>query len=164
MKRAECPVTLALVGCSKRKAKTPGEPYMPAKDLYIGRLCRMGYEHAMARGWDVLFLSALHGIVDPFTHLPPYDYSMINIPQSQRMQWGIGVVGELMELYPMLHLDIVFFAGKSYVDPIIDAGSIQDGYWAYENPLKGLDIFARMRWFKAHSTNVATPVLSPAKR
>jgi hypothetical protein len=115
----------------------------------------MGYNHAMSQGWDVLFLSALHGIVEPYAPLPPYDYSMINIPQSKRLEWGMGIVGDLVDLYPMLHLDIVFFAGQDYVDPVIEAGGVQDGYWAYETPLKGLDLFARMRWFKAHSPNAA---------
>ena len=152
MRRSEqLPVTVALVGCSKRKATS--EKGIQAKDLYTGRLCRLGYNHAMERGWDVQFLSALHGVVDPYYSIPPYDYSMINIPRSQRWKWGVMIVNQLLELYPMQHLDIVFFAGQDYVKPVIDEAEEQDAYWGYKEPLKGLDLFARMRWFKANSTS-----------
>lgn len=152
MKRSEYPITVALVGCSKKKAST--ESGLPAKDLYKGRLCQLGYDHAIEMEWDVHFLSALHGVVSPYQSIPPYDYSMVNIPLSKRGEWGHRVVGQLLDLYPMFHLNIVFFSGRDYIDPVIQEGESQEAYWTYQQPLKGLDLFARMRWFKAHSTNL----------
>jgi len=153
VKRSECPITVALVGCSKRKAVT--EKSLPAKDLYTGSLCRMGYRYAMDMGWDVLFLSALHGVVEPADPIPPYDYSMANIPKSNHFEWGTHVVNTLLDIYPLLHLDIVFLTGKNYSKPVMEAAEQEEGHWTLRSPLEGLDLFGRMRWFKAHSPNFA---------
>lgn len=145
---SETPLVVALVGCSRQKKGHAGG--VPAKDLYAGRLAQMGYQYAIGQGWDVHFVSALHGVVPPHQMLAPYDCSMAQLLPTERAEWGRQVVGELLAFYPLTRLVIVFLAGMSYIRPILEAIPDQLGYWSYEMPLKGLDLFGRFRWFKAH--------------
>jgi hypothetical protein len=142
---------VALVGCSKVKSPLPGAIH--AKDRYRGRLARLGYEYARAQDWDVFFVSALHLLVNPFEQIEDYDVSMASIKVSQHIEWGGHIVRELQELYWDLPLRIVFLTGKLYSEPIVEAAALAQQNWAFEHPLEGLDLFQRMAWFKAHSTN-----------
>jgi hypothetical protein len=144
----QAPLMVALVGCSSQKKKNEGG--LPARELYTGRLSQMGYRYAMQRGWDVHFLSALHGVVPPHQRLAPYDCSMAQLLTSERMAWGNQVVGELLSFYPLVPLTLIFLAGMSYIRPVLEAIPSQVGYWTYKMPLEGLDLFGRLRWFKAN--------------
>lgn len=143
------PLTIALVGCSKQKRY--GD--LPAQDLYIGRLFRMAFEHALNTADDVHILSALHGLVAPHQVISPYDLSITRLLLSEQDDWGRQVVDGLFFAYPLTPLHLVFYAGYQYVRPILSAASGQEAYWTWETPLEGLDLFARLRWFQAHQEN-----------
>jgi hypothetical protein len=138
---------VALVGCGKLKAKEQG---LAAKDLYTGVPFRLAYSHAKATADDVHILSALHGLVNPFAMLAPYDFSMVQMPPSMHIEWGRRVLGDLKAAYPMRRLKIVFYAGTQYIRPIMRAVTDEARYWTFHDPLKGLDLFERIRWFKAN--------------
>lgn len=137
---------VALVGCGKAKVK---EGPVPAKDLYIGNPFRMSMRHAVRTADDVHILSALHGLVAPHQELEPYDLSMTKMFISDQRIWGERVVDELRTAYPLMPIRIIFYAGQHYVRPILAAMTPDLRYWTFENPLEGLDLFARMRWFRA---------------
>jgi len=147
-------LVVALVGCGKLKADKPG---LRAKDLYRGLPFRLAFKHAKATADDVHILSALHGLVDPYAMLAPYDFSMVQIPPSQHVVWGKRILNDLKAAYPMRRLRIVFYAGQQYVRPIMRAITDEDRYWTFEDPLKGLDLFERIRWFKQHDPDLKPP-------
>lgn len=153
LQRGRGTITVALVGCSKQKANHAGG--LPASDLYAGRLAQAGLAYARSMGWDVHFLSALHGILPPHARIAPYDLCIQRLLPSERKEWGNRVVGELLASYPLQPLDIIFLAGNAYVEPVLEAIPSQVAYWTYDEPLKGMDLFERLRWFKAQELNVA---------
>jgi hypothetical protein len=69
---------------------------------------------------------------------------------SEQSAWGRRVVADIKEAYLLTPLHLVFYAGMQYIRPILQWIPPELGYWTYENPLEGLDLFARIRWFKAH--------------
>jgi hypothetical protein len=138
---------VALVGCSSLKQKTGGVEVM-AKDLYRGRLCRMGYKYAVSMGWEVHFLSALHGLVQPCDLIAPYNFSIAHLRYSEHAIWGQHVVTALLALYPLTRLHLRFFVGRAYIRPILQSLSSHAGYWTWEEPLDGLDLFERFKWFE----------------
>lgn len=148
---AGLPLDVALVGCSSKKRFAP-EP-VSARELYVGRLARLGYQHAVDRGWDVHFLSALHHVVEPHQIVEPYDFSMARLNRRERIDWGRRVVGELVGLYVLARVRLILFAGETYVQPIVLAmnEARELDYWTLETPLRGLDLFGRFRWFRAHA-------------
>ena len=145
------PHQVALVGCGKRKA--PTEAGLPAHQLYIGNPFRMGFKYASRTADDVHILSALHGLVDPFRLLAPYDMMMTQMTITEQAEWGHNVVAALKAAYPLTPINIVFYAGSMYVNPVVAALEPELGYWTYEDPLKGRDLFQRIRWFKSQESS-----------
>ncbi|TAL42050.1 MAG: hypothetical protein EPN91_09290 [Salinibacterium sp.] len=135
---------VALVGCGKLKAKRRS----PARDLYIGLPFRLAMRHATDTADDVHILSALHGLLNPFTKVDPYDFSMVQLPPDKHLAWGQRVLYTLRIAYPMQRLRVVFYAGQQYIRPIMKAVTDEDCYWTFVDPLMGLDLFQRIRWFK----------------
>lgn len=145
------PLTVALVGCSKQKrASSAG---LPAQELYAGRLFRMAFEYAKNTADDVHILSALHGLVAPHQILVPYDLSIMELLLHEQDDWGIKIVDTLFFAYPLTPLRLIFYAGYQYIRPVLKAAQNQEAYWSWETPLEGLDLFARIRWFKEHREN-----------
>lgn len=138
---------VALVGCGKAKL-TSG--HVQAKDLYIGVPFRMAYAHALNTADDVFVLSAMHGLISPHTYLVPYDMSMVQIPPSKHLRWGQEVLAALHNMYPTERLAVTFYAGQQYVSPIMRAMTDEDCYWTFTNPLEGMGLFERLKWFKDH--------------
>jgi hypothetical protein len=137
---------VALVGCGKRKKGV--QQGWPAHELYTGMPFRLAYNHAKETADDVHILSALHGLVDPNSMLTPYDFSMVQLAPSKHLAWGRKVLDDLKVAYPMVRLKIVFYAGEQYIRPIMRAIHDEAAYWTFENPLEGLDLYQRIRWFK----------------
>ena len=142
---------MALVGCGKKKAVT--EAGLPAHELYIGNPFRMAFSHARRTVDDVHILSALHGLVDPFQLLAPYDMGMTQMLMSEQREWGRQIVLSLRAAYPLTPLRIIFYAGAHYVRPVAAALESEKDYWTYEDPLKGMNLFQRLAWFKAQKTS-----------
>lgn len=140
---------IALVGCSKLKWKTNSTA--PASRLYVGRLFKLAYRHAVNTADDVHIISALHGLVEPHQHLAPYDYSMVSMRADERREWGKRVVGQLLTHYPLRYLHISIYAGSTYVNPILLAIEEDGVPWECEIPLQGMDLFERFQWFRENS-------------
>lgn len=138
---------VALVGCGKRKA--PTEAGLPAHQLYIGNPFRMAYRYATDTADDVHILSALHGLVHPYQTLAPYDMVITQMTMTEQREWGQNVVRSLKGAYPLTAIHITFYAGGLYVQPIVEALQPELGYWTYEDPLHGMDLFERLRFFKS---------------
>ena len=138
------PLTVALVGCGKAKRAEPS----PASELYTGSLFRMAYDHAERTADDVHILSALHCLVPPYQVLEPYDLSFPKMFFHEHDEWAQRVYSDLFTCYPMTPLHIVFYAGQQYIRPLVPYLDEQRGYWTWENPLEGLDLFARLKWFR----------------
>lgn len=140
------PLTVALVGCGKRKVAT--EENMPAASLYTGVPFRLAMAHALETADDVHILSTLHGLTAPHERIAPYDMVMAQLLISEQSNWGHRVVADLKECYLLTPLHIVFYAGMQYIRPILMWIGPELGYWTYENPLEGMGLFERIRWFK----------------
>lgn len=138
-------LTVALVSCGKMKAECTD---LPACELYKGLPFRLAYKHAVETADDVHILSALHGLVPPHRRLAPYDWSLMMMAPSQHIVWGRKILDDLLVAYPMRRLNIVFYAGELYIRPIMRAIHDEDRYWTFDNPLRGMDLFQRIRWFK----------------
>lgn len=137
---------VALVGCGKRKK--PTTVGLPAHELYTGVPFRLAFQHARETADDVHILSALHGLVNPFSLLAPYDFSMVKLAPSKHLEWGRRVLADLRTAYPLTRLNITFYSGQQYIRPIMRAVTDEFAYWTFENPLDGLDMFERISWFK----------------
>lgn len=139
------PLTIALVGCGKQKRPTPQK----ARDLYCGSLFRLACEYAEQTADDVHIMSALHGLIPPYEEIAPYDFSINQMLIHERQAWGRKIVSDLSTFYHMRRLHVIFYAGQAYIKPIMDSASHQESYWTFENPLKGMDLFARLSWFRS---------------
>ena len=146
------PLTVALVGCGKKKRGIRCK----AKDMYVGTLFRLAYTHAERTADDVHILSALHGLLPPFTEIESYQLSINEMLHHEKQDWANGVVSDLFMFYPLTRLRLVFYAGQAYIRPILEAAHEQLSYWEIVDPLKGLDLFERIRWFKAQSSDENT--------
>lgn len=144
MREASIPLTVALVGCGKKKKKTRAR----ACDIYTGTLFRLAYEYAERTADDVHILSALHGLLPPFQEIESYELPMNRMLIHEQKEWGNSVVSDLFTFYPLTPLRIIFYAGLAYIRPILEAAVDQAGYWDMQMPLEGLDLFERIRWFR----------------
>ena len=108
----------------------------------------MAFRYASDTADDVHILSALHGLVDPYQLLAPYDMVMTQMTMSEQREWGHNVVFALKAAYPLTPVHIIFYAGGLYVRPVIAALQSELKYWTYTDPLQGLDLFKRLAWFK----------------
>jgi hypothetical protein len=143
------PITVALVGCGKKKRTTKCK----ARDMYVGSLFRLAFEYAERTADDVHIISALHGLLPPFEEIESYQLSINQMLFHQKAAWAEGIVGDLLALYPMTRLDLIFYAGNAYIRPILEAAANHERYWDMQMPLEGMDLFERLRWFRE---NVAT--------
>lgn len=67
-------MTLILIACSFSKAVVKNGA--PARELYTGKLTRLGLELAASRQWKPLILSAKYGFVDADEYLETYDQKL----------------------------------------------------------------------------------------
>ncbi|RKH92965.1 DUF6884 domain-containing protein [Corallococcus sp. AB038B] len=109
------PVRVALIGCSKSKARHPA----PAAQLYTGTLFRasLRYAHRTFAPDDVLILSARHHLVPPETVLEPYDYTLSKLGKRERASWATRVASALQLRFGTLPCEALFLAGASYELP-----------------------------------------------
>jgi len=149
------PLSVALVGCGKRKSDIQAN--QPAKELYTGTLFRLSIRHALATASEVHILSALHGLIFPDDRIAPYDLCMTQVPISKQSEWGRNVVAGLKEIYLLTPIHLVFYAGQQYIRPILAHLEAEQGYWTWENPLEGLDLFERVTWFKEREARQTFP-------
>jgi len=140
------PIRVALVGCGKRKASDKGS--LPARELYSGSLFRLSIQYAEHVADDVHILSALHGLLSPHDRLSPYDRWMNRLTQEEKEIWAADVINSLDDAYPDTRIHILFFAGMTYIRPLVPHLRDRLGYWTWENPLINKGLFQRLSWLK----------------
>lgn len=126
---------------------------LPAHHLYAGNLFTQSFKLAEEIADDVHILSALHGLVNPHSKLAPYDLGLNMMTKRQRSEWGRGVATSLSSLYEDDGIHLIFFAGRMYIDPVIEAISQFHYPWTYSNPMSGLGLFQRNKWLKEKLEN-----------
>lgn len=164
------PFVMALVGCGKAKLDRPA----PARDLYTGGLFRAARAHVEARYEHWGILSAKHHLVDPDRVLMPYDLAMTDLSAEQRWVWG-EVIGSAArcgcgpfsdavrwhfgcrpmhagetrlaaDVHP-IQLDV--YAGRPYIQAL---PQVWRDRFIINEPLAGLQIGERLRWFAERRT------------
>jgi hypothetical protein len=126
---------IGLISCTKAKLKRPA----PARELYSASdLFKKAAAYCAANldGWFVL--SAKYGLVEPDRALEPYDVTLKAMSSSERRRWGMRAAEQLRQLGDVA---LEAHAGAYYVQPLLDAGVVLD------NPLRGLSIGQRKRWY-----------------
>lgn len=80
-------------------------------DLYAGRQFKLARDLA-AKGWDVLVLSAKHGLIDGKTKIATYDQKMT--PQRAAELADDDLQADLMRIWGQDADQIVFYGGALY--------------------------------------------------
>ncbi|WP_249347139.1 DGQHR domain-containing protein DpdB [Corallococcus exiguus] len=136
------PVQVALVGCGKAKLKHRA----PARDLYTGNLFRAHLAEAEATTSHGYVVSALYGLLPLDEEVAPYDVTLLGMAHEKRAAWGRQVVDALARLYPAGAVELLVYAGRTYVDPLQDAlAAAPREEWTLVEPLKGATQGARLR-------------------
>lgn len=138
------PITIAIVGCGKSKRTTAA----PAKDLYTGPLFRAARAYAEeCDEWRII--SAKYGIVAPDTVIAPYDQ---RLTKRHTPAWARSISATIVvEFQDCGPYELLLLAGAEYT-PLREAMQRPEGGWLHacvgvREPLLGLGLGARMRWF-----------------
>lgn len=78
----------------------------------------------------------------------PYDKSIIKLTTAERITWGERIINSLIALFPTMNVNFHILAGTGYSVPVINAAEREGFLWTFEEPLKGLMLGQRLRWFK----------------
>lgn len=130
-----------LVSCVGQKLAQPA----PARDLYTSdwfRKARAFVESHTSGPWGIL--SALHGLVPSTTELAPYDLTLSDYNQADRLRWGQRTALSIRHVFPM-HTPLVILAGRQYRDLIL---GYLTGY-DVQVPMAGLGIGQQKAWLMA---------------
>lgn len=133
---------VCLVGCGSAKAPKPA----PAKELYIGNLFRAARLYAERRADDWRILSARYGLLHPERRVAPYNMRL-NCGERQVAFWAQIAASGLVYEMKTRHLEVVCLAGENYADPV--CGVLESWGIPCSQPLRGLQVGERLRWFKA---------------
>jgi hypothetical protein len=136
------PLTIVLVACSKKKGK--GEAR--AEDLYTSALFRKARTYAERRGDRWYILSALHGLTEPGQLLAPYNVTLRSFTRGERQEWARRRVMPRLIAAAPAGSKIVILAGRTYFE-YLEGELISRGY-RVEIPMRGMDIYAMMRFLK----------------
>ena len=143
---------LILIQCSKSKLDHRAQAY----ELYDSDLFKKSLYYA----WDhnckeaietkeyaeTLILSALHGVVDPFDRLDPYDVALCDMTKQDRVTWSLRVYHQLKTRFGFaLPEKITFLAGVLYREHLEHLVREYDGVKT-EVPMKGLGIGQQKHW------------------
>jgi hypothetical protein len=147
-------LTIALIGCSKVKAKADIYGYIPARDLYISELFKKRVAHVEARGLPWYIISAKSGLLKPTVSIRPYDKTFADLSELETAEWHVDVANQLLtELYyefnePKLSaVTIEFHAGVKYCEPL---GSILNLLKIKTaKPVSKLGIGKQLEYYKA---------------
>src|SRR5438034_10385111 len=86
-----------------------------AEEMYTSPLFKKAREYALARFDRWLILSAKYGVLDPDQQIEPYDLTLNNFSQAQRIAWSSSVLDSLV---PRVSCGdyVAFVAGTRYRD------------------------------------------------
>lgn len=132
-----------LVSCVAQKAGRP----MPAKELYVSDWFRKARAYVESTGAPWFILSALYQVLSPSTVIPPYDYTLIqndNLDRIRRQTWS-RITADLLARRLFKGTRLVIFAGAKYREFLIP--ELGKRGFECEVPLAGLGIGQQKRWF-----------------
>lgn len=155
--------TVYLVGCGASKLDRPA----PARELYTGSLFVAARRYVEERGATWLVLSARYGCIDPGQELAPYEMKLAK-RGSELHHWGHCAAGTAIYL-SSVWVDrerglgpkaqpprkFVFLCGVDYARPVADR--LESWGYQTEQPLAGLQLGERLRWFKERHEEHTTP-------
>lgn len=149
--------TIALVGCGKMKLDVAA----PARDLYTSPLFKAARAYVEGTGFydEWYILSAQHGLVHPDTVLEPYDRKMPTL-RAERERWTANVdraIGQRSHGWvASVHggfVQLDAFAGDAYTAYLRGRmHHIGRERYMLTEPLAGLQIGERLRWFAERTT------------
>ena len=117
-------VDLILVGCVKRKRHRAG----PARDVYTSTLWQFRKAYAELHGCPWYILSAEHGLLAPSTYIERYDLSLADLRATERREWALRVLNDLVTEVPELDGKTVeVHAGKLYAEYGLEEGLREAG-------------------------------------
>lgn len=146
------PMRVALVSCGKAKLAYPA----PARSLYTGSLFRAARKAVERAGYDAWWiLSARYGLVHPDEILGPYEATLAGRTGDELHAWANKVdsrfrcsnYGAWSQAGGRLTVDI--FAGRAYIDPLVEHTSWWATSWTINLPHHGLQIGERIAAFAA---------------
>lgn len=144
--------TLVLVGCGADKADTA----QPARDLYRSSYFSLKRDVAeLADAWYII--SAEHGLLAPDRIIEPYNTEWSTLPVATQQQRVTEIIDDLT---PALQLvdRVVFLAGQSYRDPLIDAIADRGFSVAVVSPFEATSGFQdQMQFLAAERDRLTTP-------
>lgn len=144
---------VALIGTSAWRVirdPNPGEVFVQAERFYVGRVLDLSLRLTTLCGWEPFLLSSLHGAVAPAERIPATEIMFASMYSSEHDRWGEKVVDDLLSLYVLTHVRVIFLAGDHFVRAILPWLRKHVGYWSYKAPLAGLSTRERIGWLKAH--------------
>jgi hypothetical protein len=107
MERGHARKTLVILACSQKKGPKP----MPARDLYLGSLFKLGRKYAEVNHFDYIIISAKHGLLRPEEIIAPYDQRIANLNDVRRIREL--VLPSLQEILPQYE-KIIVIGGNLY--------------------------------------------------
>ena len=138
---------LLLIGCVKRKSGRPA----PARDIYTSTLFMYRRKYAVRYAVPWFILSAKHGLLDPDTHIKPYDLALADFSPAERRVWSQRVLDQLKEVTEVVAGKIIeVHAGKLYVEYGLERGLRRVGA-EVRRPLAHVPgIGSQLAWYKAY--------------
>ena len=89
----------------------------PARDVYASPLWKCRRELAERLGVPWFILSAKHGLLDPETHIEPYDLALADLSPADRWAWSQCVMDQFKDVTADLtDKTIEVHSGKLYVE------------------------------------------------
>lgn len=121
---------IVLISCVNEKLSHKAK----AKEMYISPLFKYSLLYAERLKPDNIFiLSAKYWLLDLDDEIEPYDETLSNVPKKQRVrkpnlkvlskkereEWAKKVLQQLQEKYDLNSNEIIFLAGKRYLENLI---------------------------------------------
>jgi len=150
---------IGLIGCVKSKLSNGAL----ARDLYTSPLFR-GRPAWVERTCDRWFiLSAQHGLIDPATHLEPYDLALSRVRASARRMWSAEVLAAFSDQLGPLHgLTFEAHAGIHYLEFGLGAGLVHAGATVVV-PMQGLSQGRQLARYRDASRDEASAFNGPVR-
>lgn len=129
--------TIVLISCSDSKLSRPAT----AEKLYSpSALFSKSLEYAKSLKPDRIYiLSAKHHLVNLDRYITPYNKTLADMSEIQKLKWKNNTLREMRLAKLDLEKDkFIFLTGNEYMEPLLDSIS------NYENPLEGLRFGERL--------------------
>ena len=137
--------TIVLLSCvSKKKAFR-----CKARDLYESTLFTLALKYAEKINPDRIFiLSALYGVLELEDIIEPYDVTLNNMSEKEKVKWSDKVISQLTDKGINLNCNrFIILAGNNYRKHLV-------GFMKrVEIPLKGLRIGQQLSYLKKEVDN-----------